>query len=78
MYVLGIALTMINDKIIPMIEEAGFSQEDDDIFICGLEHINRLLAAEREACAELCEKSDRYRGDYFAARIRARGKESNT
>ena len=23
-----------------------------------------------EACAEVCEKSDRYRGDYFAAKIR--------
>lgn len=30
-------------------------------------------ADEREACAKLCEKSDRYRGDYFAAVIRARG-----
>jgi RNA:NAD 2'-phosphotransferase (TPT1/KptA family) len=30
-------------------------------------------ADEREACAKVCEKSDRYRGDYFAAVIRARG-----
>jgi hypothetical protein len=31
------------------------------------------VLAEREACAVLCEQSDRYRGDYFAAKIRARG-----
>jgi hypothetical protein len=30
---------------------------------------------EREECAKLCEKSDRYRyrGEYFAAKIRERG-----
>jgi hypothetical protein len=31
-----------------------------------------IAAAEREECAKLCEKADRYRGDYFAAQIRAR------
>ena len=31
--------------------------------------------AEREKCAALCEQSDRYRGDYFAAKIRAMGDE---
>ena len=56
-----------------MVEEAGFSQEDDNMFICGIEHIQKLLEAEREACAKLCEKSDRYRGDYFADKIRVRG-----
>jgi hypothetical protein len=63
---------MIKENIIRMVEEAGFTQEDDDIFICGIEHINKLLELEREACAKLCEKADRYRGDYFAAQIRAR------
>ena len=29
---------------------------------------------EREECAKACEKADRYRGDYFAAVIRARGR----
>ena len=28
---------------------------------------------ENEACAKLCEESDRYRGEYFAELIRARG-----
>lgn len=66
---------MTKENIIRMVEEVGFSQEDDDIFICGIEHIKKLLELEREACARLCEKADRYRGDYFAAVIRARGQE---
>jgi hypothetical protein len=28
------------------------------------------VAAERERCATACEGSDRYRGEYFAAKIR--------
>ena len=30
------------------------------------------VANEREACAKVCEQSDRYRGEYFAALIRER------
>lgn len=30
------------------------------------------ITLEREACAKVCERSDRYRGDYFAAKIRMR------
>lgn len=37
--------------------------------------LNEVRNAEREKCAALCEKSDRYRGDYFAAKIRAIGDE---
>jgi hypothetical protein len=37
-----------------MAEEAGFSQEDDNMFICGIEHIQKLLEMEREACAAVC------------------------
>lgn len=33
--------------------------------------LDELLQQERERCAVLCEKSDRYRGDYFADKIRA-------
>ena len=32
-------------------------------------------ADENEACAKLCEESDRYRGEYFALLIRSRGQE---
>ena len=41
-------------NIIRMAEEAGFSQEDDNIFICGIEHIQKLLEMERDACAAVC------------------------
>lgn len=34
--------------------------------------IEAALKLEREACAVLCERSDRYRGEYFAAKIRER------
>lgn len=37
--------------------------------------LDEVRRAERERCAALCEKSDRYRGDYFAAKIRAMGDE---
>lgn len=30
----------------------------------------RIRDEEREACAKLCEESDRYRGSYFADKIR--------
>ena len=33
----------------------------------------KMVAIEREACAKLCEQSDRYRGEYFASKIRERG-----
>ena len=38
--------------------------------------LHDLLAKERESCASLCEQSDRYRGSYFAAKIRGMGNES--
>jgi hypothetical protein len=59
-----------NDEIIRMASDAGFSQEDDDIFVCAIEHIQKLLEIEREASAKLCQESDRYRGDYFASIIK--------
>lgn len=37
--------------------------------------IEEAVAEERRACAKLCEESDRYRGEYFAQLIRARGQE---
>ena len=37
--------------------------------------LSEVRKAEREKCAVLCEQSDRYRGDYFAAKIRAMGDE---
>ena len=46
------------------------------VFHCDAElkaMVELAIKEEREACAVLCEKSDRYRGDYFAAKIRERG-----
>lgn len=34
--------------------------------------VNEAIKQEREACAKLCEESDRYRGSYFAEKIRNR------
>ena len=34
------------------------------------EYVKQLINEEREACAKLCEESDRYRGEYFAKLIR--------
>jgi hypothetical protein len=45
---------MTKDEIIRMASDAGFDQEDDDIFVCGIEHIQKLLEIEREACANVC------------------------
>ena len=62
--------------------DAGFTQEDDDIFVCGIEHIQKLLEIEREACANVCEElaNDAYNNEDLiyeqaAKAIRARGKE---
>ena len=38
-----------------------------------LKKVDEAVAKEREACAKLCEESDRYRGEYFAQLIRSRG-----
>ena len=68
---------MTKDEIIRMASDAGFDQEDDDIFICGIEHINKLLEMEREACAKAAENVvPRHTecGNKIAAAIRARGK----
>lgn len=70
---------MTRDDAIRMAREAGVphtywgdlsSGYDADVLI---EFAALVAAAEREACARVCEKSDRHRGPYFADKIRARG-----
>lgn len=34
--------------------------------------VKYAIEEEREACAQLCEKAERYRGEYFAYKIRER------
>lgn len=72
---------MNKDDVIRMALEAeiiDFRDASDDPHVVQmvefLERFSALVAAaEREACAQLCEQSDRYRGSYFAQKIRERG-----
>ena len=71
---------MTRDDIIKMAREAGL--HDPMVFYAGYERFAALVAAaEREACAKVCDAheslGDGYMGDHFrecAAEIRARGK----
>lgn len=77
---------MNREEIIKMAREAGDYLVDkrgreDFIFDCyGIEHFaNLVAAAEREACAKVCQELDaKHRSDYctglyYATAIRARG-----
>lgn len=69
---------MTKDKIIRMVTDVGFSQEDDDIFVCGIKHIQKLLEIEREECAKICDAYGMPDGTSETAKmlsnvIRARG-----
>ena len=66
---------MNREDIIRMAQEAGWTGPEENVtYVAMLERFANLVAAvEREACAKLCEESDRYRGEYFAELIRTRG-----
>ena len=66
---------MNREDIIRMAQEAGWTGPEENVtYVAMLERFaNLVAAAEREACAKLCEESDRYRGEYFAQLIRSRG-----
>ena len=63
-----------------LIDERGLNEQGvtNAQYVQGIIDICATLvaeaASEREACAQLCEQSDRYRGSYFAKKIRAQGK----
>ena len=62
---------MTKDDIIRMAKEAGlFVHKEVQPEI--LAFANLAAAAEREACAKVCEDSVEYAGDTLAAAIRAR------
>ena len=69
---------MNTKQIIKMGYEAGLCDEDgaDDNSIYIDEHLTRfaklVAAAEREACAQLCDDSVEYAGSELARQIRAR------
>jgi len=69
---------MIKDDIILIADASGLSfygmGKDREKFIYYLEAFATLVAAaEREACAKLCEAQDEYGDEQYAAAIRARG-----
>lgn len=73
---------MDRETIIRMAREAGYQPLNPDaIFDClqevFFERFAALVAAaEREACAQICEAKGQVKGgEVFAARIRARGAE---
>lgn len=70
--------TMNHDDIVRMAQECGLTVNDAPML--GVEHFaNLVAAAEREACARVCESAkaweleSQYQGDIYAAAIRARG-----
>lgn len=75
--------TIIHSEEVQEVQESTPSaaleelEQESRLMRARIERLERELSdavgVEREACAVLCEQSDRYRGDYFAAKIRARG-----
>jgi hypothetical protein len=67
---------MTRDDITRMAKEAGFCGFDGDNK-CLREFANLVAAAEREACAKMCDELalDQYSAKGCAAVIRARGQE---
>ncbi len=68
---------MNREDIIRMAQEAGWTGPEENVtYVAMLERFaNLVAAAEREACAKVCEESERYRGEHFAQLIRSRGQE---
>ena len=69
---------MTRDDIIRMAREAGFDPHDMSAdFTCNLRDIERfaalVAAAEREACAKVCEEPGWNAANWCAKQIRARG-----
>ena len=70
----------MRDDIIRMAREAGYGEAMSDLHAPALERFAALVAAaEREACAQLCEQFEEDMGHGIPQRcadaIRARGKE---
>lgn len=65
-------MSMNRDDIIRMAREQGCPETaTDGVFLANADDLGRLLAAEREACARLAERSESRL--HCAAAIRARG-----
>ena len=75
---------MTQDEIIELAKQSDLMADGEmwfsptygnaDVHIADLERFAKLVAAaEREACAKVCEDSVEYAGDTLAEAIRARG-----
>jgi len=70
------SLTEIRRATLPHFDKSATEEQHRSAIASTPESaLSDVRRAEREKCAILCEKSDRYRGDYFAAKIRAMGDE---
>ncbi len=69
-------MAITNEDIIRMAREAGIPETaTEGVFIANSDDLGRLIAAEREACAKVCEEAHWSLDDRneYAAAIRARG-----
>lgn len=65
---------MTREDIISMAREAGLTGLMEGGLVEYFERFAALVAAaEREACAQICDAADTFTGDSFARAIRARG-----
>jgi hypothetical protein len=68
---------MTRDDIIRMAREQGLPEtEVEGVFMVNTDDLGRFAAAEREACAKMCEAiedDEFYWGRQYADAIRARG-----
>lgn len=70
------------DDVLRMVREIADKDKVDpvhnDMVTLTVDELGRLLAAEREACAKVCEEQYEYYGydHVFAAKIRARGSDA--
>jgi hypothetical protein len=62
------------ERFAALVAAHTLSKIDPRSFMSWQEGYEAGKLAEREACAEVCEQSDRHRGPYFASLIRERGR----
>lgn len=61
---------MTNEDIIQMAREAGIPETaTEGVFIANSDDFGRLIAAEREACAKVCEPQEKHDDPLTAFKI---------
>jgi len=68
---------MTQNEVLVTLKKVIYDNQQFTTWTVSTPHIMELvricIEKEREECARLCDESDRYRGDYFASKIRERG-----